>query len=103
MPNQEDVLFASPDLTIVKVVEVRCLGGHRLWIKFSDGTSGKRDFSDVMAKTGPMVQPLQDAAFFGQVFVENGVLTWPNGYDVDSINLQMKMRANDELSNLAAE
>ena len=35
-----------------------------------------------------MSEPLRDPAFFKRVFIEMGVLTWPNGFDIDAIHLR---------------
>ena len=40
---------------------------------------------------------------FARVFIEMGVLTWPNGFDMDALNLHMKMSAAGELHRDAAE
>jgi hypothetical protein len=78
---------------MIDVIGVKKLGGHKLEIEFSDGTIGARDFADILQKTGPMSEPLKDAAHFGHVFVEDGALTWPNGYDWDPIALHDEMKA----------
>lgn len=78
---------------MIDVIGVHALGGHKLEIEFSDGTIGVRDFSDVLQKTGPMSEPLKDAAYFRRVFIEDGALTWPNGYDWDPIALHDEMKA----------
>jgi hypothetical protein len=54
---------------------------------FPDGTEGERDFADMVAEGGEMVEPLRDPAFFTRVFLDDGILTWPNGFDLDSIVL----------------
>jgi hypothetical protein len=38
-----------------------------------------------------MVEPLRDPEFFARAFVEMGVPTWPNGFDIDAIKLHMDM------------
>jgi hypothetical protein len=35
--------------------------------------AGEYDFSAVVAESGPMVEPLRDPAYFGRVFLEDGV------------------------------
>jgi len=35
---------------------------------------------------------LRDPHYFTRVFIEEGALTWPNGYDVDSIALHEEMK-----------
>ena len=77
---------------MIDVIGVRRLGDFRLEIAFSDGTVGERDFSFVREKTGVMAQPLKDPAYFARVFIEDGALTWPNGYDWDPIALHDEMK-----------
>lgn len=78
---------------MIKVVSVRSLGGHKLELRFSNDTIGVRDFADIFKKkTGPMAEPLKDADYFQRVFVEDGVPTWPNGYDWDPIALHDEMK-----------
>lgn len=81
---------------MIDVIGIRPLGGHRLEIEFSDATVGVRDFASIAAKTGPgtgpMSEPLKDPAYFARVFIEDGALTWPNGYDWDPIALHEDMK-----------
>jgi hypothetical protein len=89
-------------IALVKVVEAKALGERRLWLRFSDGREGVRDFTDILAEGGPMVEPLRDPTFFARVFVEYGVPAWPNGFDVDAIALHREMEAAGLLSEPAA-
>jgi hypothetical protein len=68
---------------MIDVASVKYLGGYKFRIGFSDRTVGVHDFSTTVARTGEMVQPLKDQAFFARVFIELGALTWPNGFDLD--------------------
>jgi Protein of unknown function (DUF2442) len=77
---------------MIDVVGIKRLGAHRLQISFSDGSVGTRDFADMVAREGEMVRPLKDAEYFARVFLEDGALTWPNGYDVDPIALHDEMK-----------
>jgi hypothetical protein len=77
---------------MIDVIGVRPLGGHKLEVEFSNGTIGVRDFAFVVEKTGPMSRPLKDPAYFARVFIEDGALTWPNGYDWDPIALHDEMK-----------
>ena len=67
---------------MIKVVAVEALEKHKLRVRFSDGTEGVRDFSDILAEGGQMVEPLRDPSIFSKVFIELGAPTWPNGYDI---------------------
>jgi hypothetical protein len=42
---------------------------------FSDGMAGEYDFAGVIARGGPMVEPLRDPAYFARVFLEDGAPT----------------------------
>jgi hypothetical protein len=77
---------------MIDVIGVRHLGGYKLEIEFSDGTIGVRDFALLSERAGPMVEPLKDQAYFARVFIEDGALTWPNGYDWDPIALHDEMK-----------
>jgi hypothetical protein len=87
-------------MELVKVTQVKALDGRRLWLRFSDGCEGVRDLSDVLDEGGPMVEPLRDPLLFHRVFVECGVPTWPNGFDLDAIALYREM---DEAGLLAPQ
>ncbi|MEI9803895.1 MAG: DUF2442 domain-containing protein [Pseudolabrys sp.] len=89
-------------IDIVKIVRVETLGDFRLRLRFSDGMEGERDFPDIVAESGSMIAPLKDAAFFARVFVELGALTWPNGFDLDSIALHDDMKDSGALRRTAA-
>ena len=86
--NSQERMFEPID-----VVRVEPRGGYRLAVAFSDGSEGERDFADLIAEGGEMVEPLRDVAFFARVFLDDGVLTWPNGFDPDSIALHQEMKA----------
>ncbi len=88
---------------MIKVRTVKPLGAYRLRIEFSDDTIGERDFAFIARESGPMLEPLKDPAYFARVFVEDGALTWPNGYDWDPIALHDEMKAAGLLRVHAAE
>jgi hypothetical protein len=77
---------------MIDVIGLKRLGEYRLEIAFSDGSCGVRDFVDIVAREGEMVRPLRSLDYFARVFIEDGVLTWPNGYDMDSIALHQEMK-----------
>ena len=89
-------------IKMVKVIEARALDSKRLWLRFSDGSEGVRDMTVILAQGGPMVQPLRDPAMFARVFLEYGVPTWPNGFDMYAINLHMELEAAGELKQVAS-
>ncbi len=84
-------------MKLIKVRKVKIVGDFRLAVEFSDDTTGERDFSFIKSESGPMLEPLKEPAYFKRVFVEDGVLTWPNGYDWDPIALHDEMKEAGEL------
>jgi hypothetical protein len=88
---------------MVDVLWLVALPDHKLWVRFTDGSEGVRDLSDLIAEGGPMVEPLRSPDYFARAFVEMGVPTWPNGFDLDPINLYMQMRDSCALTRAAAE
>jgi hypothetical protein len=91
------------DLPLVDVLRLKPLEGHKLWLRFSDGSEGVRDLADVVARGGPMVEPLRSPAFFERVFLEMGAPTWPNGFDLDPIQLYIALRDTGALKVPAAQ
>jgi hypothetical protein len=89
-------------IEIVKVADVTPAGDHRLLVRFSDGTFGEHDFKALVGEDGSMVEPLRDPKNFARAFVEMGIITWPNGFDIDSIKLHMDMEEAGELRRDAA-
>ena len=67
--------------TPIHTVRVEVRPDHRLFIAFSDGTSGEVDLSSRLF--GPVFEPLRDPEMFGQVTIDEfGALTWPCGADL---------------------
>ena len=66
------------------VIEVRPLGGYRLYLRFEDGVAGELDFASRLRFEG-VFPPLRDPTVFAQVRSdpELGTLVWPNGADLD--------------------
>ncbi len=66
------------------IVEVKPLGGYRLYLRFEDGVAGELDFAGRLRFEG-VFAPLRDPAVFAQVRVhpELGTVVWPNGADLD--------------------
>ena len=89
-------------IQMVKVIELKPVGDCSLWLRFSDGTEGVRDCSDILAAGGPMVEPLADPAMFRRAFLSSGAPSWPNGFDLDPSNLHLEMARAESLRHGAA-
>jgi len=85
-------------IELVKVSRIKALDGARIWVLFSNGMEGIRDCTDILSEGGPMIDPLRDPQMFKRVFVQCGVPAWPNGFDIDAIQLYMEMKEQGALS-----
>lgn len=63
------------------VVEARYVDGHRVWLRFRDGTVGEVDLGPALQ--GPVFEPLRDPEYFKAFTIhpEFHTLVWPNGAD----------------------
>jgi hypothetical protein len=69
------------DLPLVNVVEMRLVGAHELWLRFSDGAAGAVDLRAEL--DGVVFEPLRDPAYFARAVLNPDLrtVTWPNGAD----------------------
>ena len=67
-----------------RMKNVNVLPGYRLSVTCNDGTSGIVDMSLlVTSERAGIFSELKNAQLFSQVRLDLGVLTWPNGADLD--------------------
>ena len=67
-----------------RVKAVSVLSGYRLAVTFQDGTKGVADLSALASdRDRGIYNALRDTAYFAQARLELGVVTWPNGADLD--------------------
>jgi len=64
---------------IPHVGEAKYLGGHRVWLRFNDGSSGEINLSDEL--DGPIFEPLKKVDYFRQFVVRYNTLCRQNGAD----------------------
>lgn len=62
------------------VTEVSVIDNLVLSVRFADGTTGEVRFTPEHL-TG-VFSPLKDSAFFAQVYISGGAVTWPNDIDL---------------------
>jgi Protein of unknown function (DUF2442) len=65
---------------ILRILSVRYLDNHRLYLEFNNGEAGEVDLSSEL--NGPIFQPLRDPKVFANVTLEGGTVAWPNGADL---------------------
>jgi hypothetical protein len=73
------------------IVDLRALGGHRLFIRFDDDLQGELDFATFVRFDGAL-EPLNDPARFAEAFADLGTVCWPNDLDLAPEVLYEKLR-----------
>lgn len=67
-----------------RVRALSVLPDYRLAVRFMDGTKGTADFQAILNAMEPgTFGALKDKTSFDQARLELGVVTWPNGADID--------------------
>jgi hypothetical protein len=78
-----------------RVKALSVLPDYRLAVTFMDGTNGIADFSAVLnAAESGIFEALKSKTCFDQARLELGVVTWPNGADVDPAWMYEQIRGN---------
>jgi len=66
-----------------RLKSMRTNGDFKIAFTYEDGLVAELDFKKhVEDMHGPIAEPLADESFFGQAFIDHGVVTWPNGFDI---------------------
>ncbi|MBR4242069.1 MAG: DUF2442 domain-containing protein [Eubacterium sp.] len=71
------IAYAGEMKPEIKVVGVRPLDNHRLWIRFNTGETKTFDFTPLLNKTA--YKPLSDINVFKGVYIDYGVAVWNDG------------------------
>lgn len=67
---------------MIKVLHAAYLGDYTIRLEFSDGRIGLFDGRGLLARSGPLLDPLRDESYFARCFVDAGALCWPNGLEL---------------------
>lgn len=77
------------DLNACEITRARVTGDHQIAIRFRDGLVAELNLSGWLHhQNGPMVEPLRNPAVFADMDIDDGVLSWPNGYDLDPVTVR---------------
>lgn len=75
---------------MIRPVEVRPLEGHRLWLRFEDGSEGAVDLSDLGGRG--VFAAWQERSVFEAVRIgEHGSVEWPGGLDLCGDALYLRL------------
>lgn len=87
---------------MIKIRKATYLDGWRIHLEFSTGECGEIDLTEIVARSGSMVAPLKDIAYFQTFFLEFGALSWPNGFDLSPHSLYQAAQTNGSLRQVQA-
>ncbi len=87
---------------MIKLIAIRPLGGAKLDLTFSDGSSGCWSGADLIARDTVLTRLLSDEAYFQRAFIEAGALAWPNGLELSAASLHRRLTEMGLLTRRAA-
>lgn len=67
---------------MTKVKNVVAHPNFKLTVVFEDNKTSVIDMNFIFSESGPVIEPLKTYDNFQKVFIEDGVITWPTGYDI---------------------
>lgn len=68
---------------MIKVKRVIPHPDFKLTVIFENNSISTVDMNFIFQESGPVVNPLKSYDQFCLVYIEDGVITWPTGYDID--------------------
>jgi hypothetical protein len=74
---KDDVAYAGDPEELIKVVGIRPMNDHLLWLRFSTGEERVFDMGSMLEFSA--FAPLKDHELFRSVYLDYGVPTWLNG------------------------
>ena len=87
-------------MSFLHVIDADYMEGHRLRLRFDDGTAGEVDLTDDLE--GEIFRPLKTESEFAKVRVEGGAIAWPNGADLAPEYLREKLAEQAGVDNVAS-
>ena len=77
MVVQDGIGYAGEQEKPLKVIGIRPLADHKLWIRFSTGEIKLFDFTPLL--DAPAFQAMKNADAWGSVYIDYGVPVWMDG------------------------
>jgi len=76
------------------VIEVKPEKNCTLWVRFADQTKGRVKFTEQYLSG--VFEPIKDPNFFNQVFISEGVVSWPGELDLAPDAMYKEIQAKGE-------
>jgi len=98
--NHDPVFAATPQICSRapwRVDDVETLPGHRLRVRFIDGTEGVVEMAGLIGSPrAGLFAALADADVFDQAFVHYGAVAWPDDLDLAPHAIHRAIKASEE-------
>ena len=80
---------------MTKLISAVPVSNFQVALTFSDGVIGIWDAAPLFDRTGSLLQPLRDPAYFARCFIDAGALCWPNGLELSPDRLREQVRTSE--------
>ncbi|WP_448215731.1 DUF2442 domain-containing protein [Endozoicomonas sp. 2B-B] len=87
---------------MIKIVQAVYQTRLEIKLRFSDGSFGVMDFSEMLSHKTSLTRALEDGVFFQRFFIELGALCWPNGLEFSAGSLYKRLEESGKLVKPAA-
>lgn len=87
--HRDKSLVGPGHLYLTDAVAVEALDGYRIRVTFEDGVCGEVDLSHLAGRG--VFKAWHNRAFFEDVFISHGVVSWPGELDLDPCQLYMEV------------
>jgi hypothetical protein len=81
-----------------RIVAARHVGAFKVWLRFSDGSTGEVDLESEL--WGPVFEPLRSVDEFAKFRLDADLdtIVWPNGADLSPTWLHQRLQAQQSLN-----
>lgn len=73
---------------MINATKVEPTDDFKILIDLEDGRKIEFGMNYIHSENGIVIDPLKDIKNFEKVFIKNGIVTWPTGYDIDPYYLE---------------
>ncbi|MBC7713407.1 MAG: DUF2442 domain-containing protein [Rhizobacter sp.] len=68
---------------MTKAIKVEASKDFTIIVSLEDGRKFKLDLSYIKNSSGPVVEPLKNQNEFIKAFIQDGIVSWSTGFDID--------------------
>ena len=73
---------------MINAIKVEATDDFKIIVTLENNLVLRLDMNFIHDENGRVIDPLKDICEFKKVFVRDGIVTWPSGYDIDPYFLE---------------